>query len=467
MKKIYSKFTKDRVRQFQIETYIAQGDHGRCVAKRALNPEAAEHIAKMREYYENHKSSGLLCEAGMEEADTITFPFLEGKSLCKEMLEALSGRQKDVFLEKLQVYRDILNRSAGEKTVSGEELSADPDFVRIFGQQKLEGTMASGADLDIDLTFDNIIHDQADGAYKLIDYEWFFPFQVPVNYIVYRALWAFHFKYANVMNDVVTLLELYESFQIRETDVAVFEDMNRHFDIYVYGESGAHRVLEKYKKTVYDVRKLLPEENLFLQIFVNDGKNYREDMATTIPLSGSHVELKIPMLLPEEMTVLRIDPVNVSCVLENLKVIVETSDGAQTTVQEYAHNAISFSENKYAFCSEDPQLLIENIWEGKMTCLYVSFDILQVGLLENPLREGVENVHKTMQEIIERKDDELIGKEKELVNMHKIVEGKEKELIDMQIKMKRLQDELNLIKASRIYQNLLQKKIDKLMEELP
>jgi hypothetical protein len=33
--------------------------------------------------------------------------------------------------------------------------------------------------------------------------------------------------------------------------------------------------------------------------------------------------------------------------------------------------------------------------------------------------------------------------------------------------MKRLQDELNLIKASRIYQNLLQKKIDKLMEELP
>jgi hypothetical protein len=160
-------------------------------------------------------------------------------------------------------------------------------------------------------------------------------------------------------------------------------------------------------------------------------------------------------------------------VLENLKVIVETSDGVQTTVQEYAHNAISFSENKYAFCSEDPQLLIENIWEGKMTCLYVSFDILQAGLLENPLREGVENVHKTMQEIIERKDDELISKEKELVNkekklidMHKVVEGKEKELIDMQIKMKRLQDELNLIKASRIYQKLLEKKIDKLVEEL-
>jgi hypothetical protein len=377
----------------------------------------------------------------MEGSDTIVFPFLQGKSLCREMLEALSGGQKDAFTEKLQTYRDILTGSAEVKNVPGEEISADPEFVKVFGRQKFEGTVVCGADLDIDLTFDNIIHDQADGAYKLIDYEWFFPFQVPVNYVVYRALWAFHFKYANVMNDVVTLPELYEFFRIREADVAVFEDMNRRFDAYVYGENGAHRVLEKYKKTVYDVRKLLPEENLFLQVFVNDGTTYREDMATTIPFSGSHVELAIPMTVPAEMTILRIDPVNVSCVLENLTVTVETSDGTRIAVQEYAHNAVCFSENKYAFCSEDPQLLITNTWEGRVTGLYVSFDILQAGLLENPMRECMESMQETL-------------------------EQKEKERIDMQIRNKRLQDELNLIKASRIYQNLLEKKIDKLMGEL-
>jgi hypothetical protein len=458
MKKIYSKFTKDRVRQFQIETYIAedaqssgfagvqsndavQASPARYVAKRALTEEAAAHIERMQDYYARHKDSGLLCEAVMKGNDTILFPFLEGKSLCKEMLTALSGGQKDEFWGKLAAYRKILTGSAQVQDMQGEALAAAPEFVKVFGVQKLTGTISCGRELDIDLTFDNIIHDQADGAYKLIDYEWFFPFPVPVNYVVYRALWAFHFKYANVMNDVVTLSELYDYFQIREADAAVFEEMNRRFDAYVYGENGAHQVLEKYKKNVYDVRKLLPEENLFLQIFVNDGTTYREDMATTIPVSGSHVELKLPMTLPADMTILRIDPLNVSCVLEHLKVVVETSDGAQTQVQDYAHNAVRFSEDKFAFSSEDPQLLISNIWEGNVTALHISFDILKAGLLENPMRECI-------------------------ACMQDVMEQKQKELIDMQIKMKRLQDELNLIKDSRIYQNLLEKKIDKLMGEL-
>jgi hypothetical protein len=150
-------------------------------------------------------------------------------------------------------------------------------------------------------------------------------------------------------------------------------------------------------------------------------------MATTIPVSGSHVELCIPMELPAQMTTLRIDPLNVSCVLEHLKVVVETADGAQTDVQDYASNAVCFSEEKFAFCSEDPQLLISNIWEGNVTALHISFDILKAGLLENPMRECIEEQQK---------------------------------------EKKRLQDELNLIKSSRIYQNLLEKKIDKLMGEL-
>jgi hypothetical protein len=113
----------------------------------------------------------------------------------------------------------------------------------------------------------------------------------------------------------------------------------------------------------------------------------------------------------------------------------------QTEVQDYAHNAVRFSEEKFAFSSEDPQLLISNIWEGNLAVLHISFDILKAGLLENPMRECIAHMQETL-------------------------EQKEKELIDMQRKMKRLQDELNLIKDSRIYQNLLEKKIDKLMGEL-
>ena len=47
MKKIYSKITKERQKQFQIETYITQDGDEKQVVKKALTPECIEHIQEV------------------------------------------------------------------------------------------------------------------------------------------------------------------------------------------------------------------------------------------------------------------------------------------------------------------------------------------------------------------------------------------------------------------------------------
>ncbi len=47
MKKIYSKITKERRKQFQIETYIMKDGEQRLVVKRALAKDGAAHIRKI------------------------------------------------------------------------------------------------------------------------------------------------------------------------------------------------------------------------------------------------------------------------------------------------------------------------------------------------------------------------------------------------------------------------------------
>ena len=60
MKKIYSKFTKERDKKFQIETAIYLTEDGKkTISKKALLPEGEEHIEKMLQNYQYFKNQGI------------------------------------------------------------------------------------------------------------------------------------------------------------------------------------------------------------------------------------------------------------------------------------------------------------------------------------------------------------------------------------------------------------------------
>lgn len=408
MKKIYSKFTKDRRAQFQIETYIAVEDGRRYVAKRALTEEAKAHVHSMVDFYQNHEQKDLLCESAADGDDTVRFAFLEGRSLCKEMLGALDAHDHDAFMAILTHYHEILTHSVGKSMavqISRDALKG-PSFADVFGAVQTDG-LECACNLDIDLTFDNIIHvgdfDPVSGAidqnapdhYQIIDYEWVFPFEVPVNYAIYRAISAFYLKYASVMQDVVTLEDMYGLFLITAEQISVFEQMNENFDAYVYGSQGAHQVLEGYRKQVFDVKQMVSrsiEEGkvYFVQSFLDCGEGYGEDGSQKfdIPMpKGTEkipVEIVIPVFNASTVKQLRIDPVNISCIIQNVTLQVKLSDGSTVAVEQYLHNAITTSEGQYIFANEDPQFCIDNIWGEKLASIQVSFELVSLDVLNNP-----------------------------------------------------------------------------------
>lgn len=409
MKKIYSKFTKDRRAQFQIETYIAVEDGRRYVAKRALTKDAKAHVRSMVDFYQNHKEKDLLCESTPDGDDTVRFAFLEGRSLCKEMLGALDAHDHDAFMAILTHYHEILIHSVDKSSdvADGAEYSVNSSsYEEVFGAAKMDG-LECACNLDIDLTFDNIIHvgdfDPVSGAidqkapdhYQIIDYEWVFPFEVPVNYAIYRAISAFYLKYASVMQDVVTLSDMYELFLITPEQVAIFEQMNENFDAYVYGRKGAHQVLAGYRKQVFDAKQMVSQsieegKVYFVQSFLDCGDGYGEEgsLKFDIPMpKGTEkipVEAVIPVANAATVRQLRIDPVNISCIIQDVALTVELSDGSKVTVEQFLHNAITTSEGQYIFANEDPQFCIDNIWGEKLVSIQVSFELISLDVLNNP-----------------------------------------------------------------------------------
>lgn len=431
MKKIYSKITKERQKQFQIETYITQDGDEKQVVKKALTPECIEHIQGMQRYYEKHRSANFLCPSRMISEKEVAFEFLQGKSLCNEMLEALAQRAEAKFISYLRIYDEIIRQNV--QVVKGPFM-AENGFEEIFGNVAFEDEIEYAMGLNIDMAFDNIIRDESDGSYKIIDYEWVFPFNIPIKFVIYRAVLAFYTRNASAMKDIIDLEEIYGCFDITDSETIVFDHMNEAFNAYVYGgQDGYNSSVIAYKKEVYDVKKLLPEENLFLQVFLNDGTKYLEGRAITNHVIGKRVKMDIPLGFTQKVSEIRVDPLNVSCVLKNLQVKVVTKENDEYEVKEYQHNAIITKDNDFIFVSEDPQLIFQNCWENQLKMIKIRFTIKEAGLQDNPMLVALSEIKNQMNQ--------------------------------METQMRKVEGELEYIKGTKVYKTLLERKVDKVLGE--
>ena len=431
MKKIYSKITKERQKQFQIETYITQDGDEKQVVKKALTPECIEHIQGMQRYYEKHRSANFLCPSRMISEKEVAFEFLQGKSLCNEMLEALAQRAEAKFISYLRIYDEIIRQNV--QVVKGPFM-AENGFEEIFGNVAFEDEIEYATGLNIDMAFDNIIRDESDGSYKIIDYEWVFPLNIPIKFVIYRAVLAFYTRNASAMKDIIGLGEIYGCFDITDSETIIFDHMNEAFNAYVYGgQDGYNSSVIAYKKEVYDVKKLLPEENLFLQVFLNDGTKYLEGRAITNHVIGKRVKMDIPLEFTQKVSEIRVDPLNVSCVLKNLQVKVVTKENDEYEIKEYQHNAIITKDNDFIFVSEDPQLIFQNCWENQLKMIKIRFTIQEAGLQDNPMLVALSEIKNQMNQI--------------------------------ETQMRKVEGELEHIKGTKVYKTLLERKVDKVLGE--
>jgi len=190
MKVLYVKNGSERDRKFQLQTMIYENNGKRFVRKSVLYDEAMPHLHSMYENYIKLSKSIInpkvkLAKILDKNERSLTFEYIDGISLAKKFNQII--KTEDNINLFIQEYISFLKNSF--KTTLFDSKNITDEFREIFGDfdySVLDGEICFDGVSNIDLIFSNIIY--KDDEFYIIDYEWVFESNIPVNYTLYRAL---------------------------------------------------------------------------------------------------------------------------------------------------------------------------------------------------------------------------------------------------------------------------------------
>ncbi len=187
MKILYVKNGSHRDKKFQLQTIIYEDNGTKFVKKVALYDEALPHLHNMKINYT--KLSSLIINQKVKLANiiaqdkrSITFEYIEGKSI-------QTPSNKNEVATFIQEYFTFFKKSFKTKLFDSKKLS--PEMIKVFGDfdySVFNGQLCFQGYTNIDLIYSNII--VKDDEFYIIDYEWVFDFELPIDYILFRNIYS-------------------------------------------------------------------------------------------------------------------------------------------------------------------------------------------------------------------------------------------------------------------------------------
>jgi len=276
MKTLYARYNRHRLPPFQIETSIVVGNGSCLVVKKALTGEAKSHIAAIHDGHElvrshlrgvaanpsEKKLPCLMTGANLAlprlenfDGSSISFQYIEGKSLDQLLFEAFRADDKTSFFGIIDDYRALLKESFGVSP------SADitAEISRIFGISSGDsfGENAGWLPLAlVDAMFENII--MSGNSCYLIDNEWVFKGNLHFDFILFRSLFYFHkVKYFELgIERWLPFADLTARYCMRPSLVEKYTAMDEKFQSHVYGPERCFKYKDRYKKREIQVHAL-------------------------------------------------------------------------------------------------------------------------------------------------------------------------------------------------------------------
>ena len=224
---IYAKFSTERSAAFRLETQIFQEKESRHVVKKAAGEESVSHVDRMESVYrETEERFSATClrlnRVSRIRPGELSFEYLTGTNL-----ESLLDTCLDSEESWEQKGIPLVERFAAEvrRLYGGEPFQMSEEFQRFFGPVHVPAGCLSARNVDIDMIFPNVLV-QGD-LWQVIDYEWTFPFLIPVNYLIYRAL--FYYVYQNEGRKRLFQEETFGRFGISPEEMVCYREMELHF----------------------------------------------------------------------------------------------------------------------------------------------------------------------------------------------------------------------------------------------
>lgn len=363
--------TVNRRAEFQIETSILQGEDGKRVYKRALSEQAKAHVNHMCDYYLNSSKKEQLCPIHPVKDGEIYFDFVSGSSMNEEMLECLRQGKKEDFQNLLRDYRQFV-----EDSCELCEKPAEPDAAceNVFGVSTWDFPGNYGRHLNIDLCFDNIMVQNQQKI--IIDYEWIFDVVLPVNFVIYRSIFALYVKNAEFFRGQYTWQELYESMGMTAEEVAVYEKMNESFNEYVYGgEFSYNHLLPQYAKRNYELGQGIPSDGFLLQVLAEEEHGYSEADSLKVELCQNEVSQEMDVSRFAGATALRVDPCHVPCICADMQVTLTDTLGQSYELKPDQSNAYTTEQGIMVFTDDDPQMIYQKVWQGEPEKLSIAYTL--------------------------------------------------------------------------------------------
>ncbi len=363
---IYTKYSIDREDRFKIRTDILMDEAGnKIVRKKAYTSESQGHIERICEVYNQlnsfYSEGDIRINECVFDGTCVQFPFIEGETLEQILDNFLEKNETNKAVDCIKDYCDRIRRNAHKGFDRTE------DFVSVFGDVDFGQDTSCVNVADVDLLFPNII---VNDSWNIIDYEWTFLFDVPVDFIIYRAI----SNYVNGMfggssREELKNMNILELVGIEPALVDVYKEMDANFSSYVIGKALTGRELQQLVgKPVVDVKRLAQDYSVdmsirIVQVYYDYGQGFSEENCEFIMPSwemDNSIDLKI--VIPNSCVAVRIDPM-MDCGF--LFVDSITMDGKDV---DYDRNGTKV-EGIIAFYDNDPHIVVKDVIEGGELCL--------------------------------------------------------------------------------------------------
>lgn len=251
---IYTKFSKLRKKEFSIRTTISKDSQGELKVEKSGDKYSSSTIQRLIDTYkELYKISKKFTVVPIKQTDeyTVEFPFIDGPTLHEQ---ATSAETKEEYNSVISSFIRLLD------SIPTETIQLNKEFEKIFGKIDKEKEYLCVKKGVLDFNLGNLIVDSK-GKVHFFDYEWCYPFPIPRDFVLFRALLVLHLNTSS--KSFYTLDELLEKYLIDNDSIKQY----RNWEEYFY----KNIVLERENHAIYTISMIdvdifeLKNENKLLQ----------------------------------------------------------------------------------------------------------------------------------------------------------------------------------------------------------
>lgn len=361
-KVIYSRFSNQRNKEHSIRTDICVDANGfRYIIKNPCCEESKPHVAKMSDNYkklsEKFKHSSLKPnKCKMLEASAY-FEFVNGNSMDAVLDDLFANNEVKKAKKLIKQYADTVRKVYGKA-----DFKITDEFIHVFGNE-LESA-AFNAELkgsecfDVDMIFPNILIE--DKAWNVIDYEWTFDFSIPVNFLIFRAIYC----YINDDEERRQFLgdDIFDELMISDEEIEAYVAMESHFQGYTKGDEKTLNdwLSDRKKDKTKSLSKLNLKDENTVQIYYDYGRDFNEADSRYVKLIKNAGVLSLDVTITEDVKRLRIDPTFCKSVVDiiSFEAINKAGESIKVGEDAYYHNGSRLKDGSILFNNDDPQLYI-------------------------------------------------------------------------------------------------------------